>query len=126
MVAPVFGNPVQLHYTKHTRPLLYAKGRAPPDYYLGLPPCWVRDCSLLHAHGLPTAHVTSVGLDETRGRQCPLYPEAGLLCNPGLTQATGVSLICFSLFVCLPFALTPQSYALWIRVLSNTQHISLT
>ena len=61
------------------------------------------------------AHVTSIGLGETRGHQCPLYPEAGLLCNPGLTQAMGVSLICFSLFT---LCFDPQSYAIWIRGLS--------
>ena len=60
----------------------------------------------------PMVHVTSIGLGETHGCQCPLYPEAGLLCNPGLTQAMGVSLMCFSflfgyLFLCLSFTLTP-------------------
>ena len=38
----------------------------------------------------PTAHVTSVGLGETRGRQCPLYPEAGLLCNPASSWLTAL------------------------------------
>ena len=38
----------------------------------------------------PLVHVTSTGLGETRGRRCPLYPEAELPPNSSdLTQANG-------------------------------------
>ena len=40
LVAPVFGNPVQLSDTKQTRPLLLAKGRAPPDKWTEDAPTW--------------------------------------------------------------------------------------
>ena len=68
--------------------------------YLGLSPVLGTHHSFQqapHPQSLPAVHMISSGLGETIGHQCPLYPEAGLLYKPVLTQANR-GLSCFYIF----------------------------